>query len=158
MYQFKKLLPLFIFLTLGGCSLQPKVNTTVTSSAPTNAPLVTATPTVTPTASPSATPNPTKKVSATVKPTTKPTVVATSKTVNPIRFEPSSIKLTKKRSELGNLPAVHVYYPGTHTVSIMPTEGITGIWASIFPNTNTAEGTVTDVGIVNIHFTFEEPI
>ena len=93
-----------------------------------SSPSATATSTTTPqpTVKPVASKTPTPKPSTT--PTPSPSTTPAPASTGSTSASPSSISVTKKRSELNDLPVVKITIPGTKKLFIMPSDGTVGIY------------------------------
>lgn len=103
---------------------------------------------------PSAQPSPSAQAAQTFKLTQYNSPLAIPQpSLAPIRAEPASIVVSKKRSELSYMPVFTIYYPGTHRLAVLPDDGRAGIFGS-FLNSNKSFAEITDhaqivVGVTN---------
>lgn len=148
--------PLIIFLLIGlvvasGASAAYLINQSRTKE---NNSQSSPTPTTSSTPSPTPTITPTPKPKAVIPPTIKPTPTSTPKPAAPVsstRAEPSSVSVSKKRSELDSLPTIKVYVPGNNKIFVSPSDGTVGIYGS-FTSNNESFAEFTDSAEIKVKF------
>ena len=142
-----------IFKSLPSNDSQPTADKSFTATMNENieesSPSATATSTPQATIKPVASKTPTPKPSATIAPS--PSATPAPASTGSTSASPSSISITKKRSELNDLPVVKITISGTKKLFIMPSDGTVGIYGT-YKGENTSFKEVNGSAEIQIGF------